>query len=119
MKIELTRLALCAALIAIWPAVSAAEPEVGTVISEAGSEITVLSYNVHGLFPLVAKDDPRDRMPTIGWLANRYEVAMFQEDFEYHNILRSQMPGTIGHALLASIRCGHLDLRSRVARDRR
>jgi hypothetical protein len=97
MKIELTRLALCVALIAIWPAVSAAEPEAGTAISEAGSEITVLSYNVHGLFPLVAKDDPRERMPTIGWLANRYEVAMFQEDFEYHNILRSQMPGTIGH----------------------
>jgi hypothetical protein len=35
-------------------------------------------------------------MPTIGWLANRYEVAMFQEDFEYHNVLRDQMPDTVG-----------------------
>lgn len=64
--------------------------------SETGSEIAVLCYNVHGLFPLAAKDDPRDRMPTIGWLANRYDVAIFQEDFEYHHVIRGQMPGAVG-----------------------
>jgi hypothetical protein len=103
MKIEFKRFALCAVLIATSPAAGAAEPESGTEVSESGTEvsetgtgISVLSYNIHGLFPLIAKDDPRDRMPTIGWLANRYEVAMFQEDFEYHHVLRDQMPGSVG-----------------------
>jgi endonuclease/exonuclease/phosphatase family metal-dependent hydrolase len=67
-----------------------AEPE-----AEPGSVISVLSYNIHGLFPLIAKDDPRDRMPTIGWLANRYDVVLFQEDFEYHHLLRDQMDGMV------------------------
>jgi len=70
------------------------EPE--TEISEAGTQLSVLSYNIHGLFPLIAKDNPRNRMPTIGWLANRYDVAMFQEDFEYHDVIRNQMPGAVG-----------------------
>jgi len=61
-----------------------------------GTVISVLSYNIHGLFPLAAKDDPRDRMPTIGWLASRYDVVLFQEDFEYHHVLRDQMPDTVG-----------------------
>jgi endonuclease/exonuclease/phosphatase family metal-dependent hydrolase len=62
----------------------------------AGSVIKVLSYNIHGLFPLAAKDDPRDRMPTIGWLAGNYDVVMFQEDFEYHGVIRQQMEGRVG-----------------------
>jgi len=75
-------------------AANALEPAAGS--SAPSSELSVLCYNVHGLFPLAAKDDPRDRMPTIGWLANRYEVAMFQEDFEYHDVIRSQLPGSVG-----------------------
>jgi len=67
-----------------------------TEISESGTEISVLSYNIHGLFALAAKDDPRTRMPAIASRANRYEVAMFQEDFEYHHVLRDQMPGKVG-----------------------
>ena len=59
----------------------------------ARSEFSLLSYNVHGLFRLIAHDDPRDRSPTIGWLANRYDVVLFQEDFEYHEVLRRQMAG--------------------------
>jgi len=88
-KDELTRLALCAALLVFSSRVDAAGPE-------AGTEISVLSYNIHGLFPLAAKDDPVGRMPSIGSLANRYDVAMFQEDFEYHKVIRDQMPGAIG-----------------------
>jgi endonuclease/exonuclease/phosphatase family metal-dependent hydrolase len=94
MKFEFVRLVLCAALIAASPGAGAAEPEAD--FSKTGTEISVLCYNIHGLFPLAAKDDPRDRMPTIGWLANRYDVVMFQEDFEYHHVIRSQMPGAIG-----------------------
>ncbi len=110
MKVEFTRLALCAALIVSSPGIEAAELEIGTEssesrtgiseaetgISESGTEISVLSYNIHGLFPLVAKDDPRNLMPAIRWLAKRYEVAMFQEDFEYHDVIRDQMPGAVG-----------------------
>lgn len=59
--------------------------------ADPGDRLSVLSYNIHGLFRLVAKDNPRDRMPTIGWLANRYDVVMFQEDFEFHDILVTQM----------------------------
>lgn len=62
-----------------------------------GSTFSLLSYNVHGLFPLAAKDDPRDRMPTIGWLANPYQVILFQEDFEYHHVLAEQLEDSIGY----------------------
>ena len=57
------------------------------------SAFSVLSYNVHGLPAVVARDDPSDRSATIGWLANRYNVVLFQEDFEYHSTLRRQMLG--------------------------
>lgn len=63
---------------------------------EGARTISVLSYNVHGLFPLIAKDNPRDRIPVIGWLANKYDVALFQEDFEYYDLLDVQMSGSIG-----------------------
>jgi len=59
-------------------------------------DFKLLTYNVHGLFDWIAKDHPRDRMPTIGWLANHYNVILFQEDFEYSNTLASQMSGTVG-----------------------
>lgn len=81
------RMILCAAVLLV-PALAIAEDGVRT--------ISVLSYNVHGLFPLIAKDNPRDRMPIIGWLANKYDVALFQEDFEYYDLLDVQMSGSIG-----------------------
>jgi len=59
--------------------------------------LSLLSYNVHGLFALAAKDRPRDRMPTIGWLANKYDVVLYQEDFEYHHILAEQMENSVGY----------------------
>jgi len=68
------------------PSESAAEGEEPYIVS-------VLSYNVHGIFPLVAKDDPRDRMPTIGWLAHKYDVVLLQEDFEFHGELAQQLQG--------------------------
>ena len=96
MKIELGCLLLFAVLIAALPGAGTAQLETGADSSEAGTEISVLTYNVHGIFALAAKDDPRNRMPTIGWLANRFDVAMFQEDFEYHDVIRDQMPGAVG-----------------------
>lgn len=53
--------------------------------------LSILSYNVHGITWVVAKDNPRDRMPTIGWLARSYDIVLFQEDFEYHDELALQL----------------------------
>jgi endonuclease/exonuclease/phosphatase family metal-dependent hydrolase len=64
--------------------------------AEEGGEpyvVSVLSYNVHSIFPFAAKDDPRDRMPTIGWLAHKYDVVLLQEDFEFHGKLVQQLRG--------------------------
>jgi len=60
-------------------------------------EISVLTYNVHGLFRWIAKDDPRNRMPTIGWLAQKYDVVGFTEDFEYHKVIARQMADAEGY----------------------
>jgi len=73
--------------------VASATSEVESARQPQAATVSILSYNIHGLFPLAAKDDPRDRMPTIAWLAGRYDVVLFQEDFEYHDLLRQQMPG--------------------------
>ncbi len=58
------------------------------------NELSVLSYNVHGLSWVFAHDNPRARSPTIGWLANKYDVVLFQEDFEYHGEIADQMEGS-------------------------
>jgi len=63
----------------------------GAESSGAGRSLSFLTYNVHGLFPLIAKDNPRDRSPTIGWLAAKYDIVLLQEDFEYHGIIAAQM----------------------------
>jgi endonuclease/exonuclease/phosphatase family metal-dependent hydrolase len=54
---------------------------------------SMLSYNVHGLFRMIAGDTPGTRSRTIGWLASRYDVAVLQEDFEYHGMIARQMHG--------------------------
>lgn len=87
--------ALAAILLAlipmIWSGTASANPADHSPGSVSGEEFSVLSYNVHGLFRLAAKDDPRDRMPAIGWLSRRYQVVLYQEDFEYHDLLSQQL----------------------------
>jgi endonuclease/exonuclease/phosphatase family metal-dependent hydrolase len=53
--------------------------------------VSILSYNIHGPFALIAKDDPRDRTPSIGWLSRPYDIILYQEDFEYHSELAEQL----------------------------
>jgi hypothetical protein len=62
-----------------------------TASSQRSDVISVLSYNVQGLPPLITNDDPGRRAPTIGWLANKYDIVLFQEDFEYYGAIGSQM----------------------------
>jgi hypothetical protein len=66
--------------------------------AQADSLVSVLSYNVHGLSPLLAGDDPRRRIEKIGARAATYDVALFQEDFEYHGIIRRRLQGSVGAA---------------------
>jgi endonuclease/exonuclease/phosphatase family metal-dependent hydrolase len=55
--------------------------------AQAG-EFSVLSYNTHGLPGWVAGDAPQRRFPRIGALVQRYDVALLQEDFAHHPVLR-------------------------------
>lgn len=82
--------ALCGSLVMSAVAAGACRAE-ETATTSLADEISLLSYNVHGLFRLAAKDDPRDRMPAIGWLSRRYQVVLYQEDFEYHDLLSQQL----------------------------
>lgn len=76
---------------------AAASPALADTERQPGSEvISVLSYNVHGLFRLAAADAPGARAATIGWLANKYDVVLLQEDFEYHKDIGAQMLGKSG-----------------------
>jgi hypothetical protein len=59
--------------------------------------ISFLSYNVHGVFRLAAGDNPKERMPAIGWLASKYDVVLLQEDFEYSDVIAHQMHGVASH----------------------
>lgn len=56
----------------------------------SGEEISVLSYNTHGLPSWIAGDDPEARFPRIGELANSYDIVLLQEDFEHHEALLTQ-----------------------------
>jgi len=53
-------------------------------------EISVLTYNVHGLADLLVDDDPRGRMPKISALLGAYDVVLIQEDWSYHELLTEQ-----------------------------
>jgi endonuclease/exonuclease/phosphatase family metal-dependent hydrolase len=59
--------------------------------SASARSYSVLSYNVHGLFRLIAKDNPGDRSPIIGWLASSYDIVLLQEDFEYSDVIAAQL----------------------------
>lgn len=51
-------------------------------------ELRVLSYNTHGLAGWIAGDDPEGRFPLIAERVNRYDVALLQEDWSHHELLR-------------------------------
>jgi hypothetical protein len=64
-----------------------------TPAPRAPREVAVLSYNVHGLSWVAARDDPAQRSAAIGWLARRYDVVLLQEDFETARAIAAQLPG--------------------------
>jgi len=56
----------------------------------AAGELSLLTYNTHGLPSWIAGDDPETRFPRIGALSNAYDVVLLQEDFDHHEALRSE-----------------------------
>ena len=76
------RLHLLLALLAWLPGVSLAEEAAGA------SELSVLTYNVHGLASWLVSDQPERRLPQVSRLINAYDVALIQEDFSYPELLR-------------------------------
>lgn len=62
-----------------------------TPISCKSAEISVLTYNVHGLPESVAGNHPQDNMPQISPLLNDYDIVAIQEDFFYHPQLSAEV----------------------------
>ena len=48
-------------------------------------ELNLLTYNIHGLNPIVAGDDPYNRIPKILSKITKYDIIFFQENWIYDN----------------------------------
>lgn len=83
----------------------------------ASLELSVLSYNTHGLRGTFVDDAPEARFPAIGRLINAYDVVLLQEDFAYHQSIATSAEHAIRRRgnpqdrnpiadLLAPIVCG-------------
>ncbi|RIK96797.1 MAG: hypothetical protein DCC71_22165 [Proteobacteria bacterium] len=55
-------------------------------------ELSLLTYNVHGLPSWVARDDPPARIPQILDKARAYDVVLLQEDFAHHALVVAHNP---------------------------
>ena len=53
------------------------------------AEISVLTYNVHGLPESITGSNPEENMPQISPSLNSYDIVAIQEDFFYHPALAS------------------------------
>lgn len=51
-------------------------------------QLSLVTYNIRGLKERDPEADPTRRFQAIGRLLNGYDVALLQEDFAYHEILR-------------------------------
>lgn len=77
-------------------------------------ELRVLTYNTHGLPAWIARDRPAWRMPRIGRLLSRYDVALVQENFAHHDRLRAAVSHDVivrGHDDSGLTTFGHFDPR--------
>jgi len=67
-----------------------------------GVELSVLSYNTHGLPSLLVRDAPTRRFPEIARQIGRYDVALLQEDFAHHELLQQHLDATAGVRVVAT-----------------
>lgn len=75
------------------PSLSAAASEAPSAVAHDGGavELSLVSYNLHGLPSWIAFDDPPSRMTAIGPLLSRYDVALLQEDWSHHDALMASV----------------------------
>jgi endonuclease/exonuclease/phosphatase family metal-dependent hydrolase len=57
------------------------------VAAHEPAELSLLTYNVHGLPAWIAHDDPEHRLPRLVRKAARFDVVLLQEDFAYHDLV--------------------------------
>jgi endonuclease/exonuclease/phosphatase family protein len=62
-------------------------PALEAVAATSSGQFLLLTYNVAGLPQLVSPSHPRVNIPIVSSLLNRYDVALVQEDFSYHQEL--------------------------------
>lgn len=55
-------------------------------------DVSVLTYNIHGLPSWIAGDDPPARIPQILEIARPYDVVLLQEDFAHHDVVVAKSP---------------------------
>jgi endonuclease/exonuclease/phosphatase family metal-dependent hydrolase len=55
-------------------------------------ELSVLTYNIHGLPSWIARDDPPARIPQILSIAQPYDLVLLQEDFAHHDAVVAASP---------------------------
>lgn len=79
------------AIVASPSVASAANPHAQD--TDDSVELSLVSYNVHGLPSWLAFDDPPARMNIIGPLLARYDVALVQEDWSHHEALAAATGG--------------------------
>ena len=54
-------------------------------------DLNILTYNIHGLNPIIAGDDPYNRIPIILSKITEYDIIFFQENWIYDNNSFSSM----------------------------
>jgi len=57
---------------------------------QTSGEFTLLTYNVAGLPQGISPSNPKKNIPLISPKLNKFEIALVQEDFVYHNELKSK-----------------------------
>jgi hypothetical protein len=62
-------------------------PSLEPVSTTSSGRFRMLTYNVAGLPQLVSPSHPRVNIPIVSPLLNRYDLALVQEDFSYHQEL--------------------------------
>lgn len=63
-----------------------------SVAKAEAADVSVLTYNIHGLPSWIAGDDPPARIPQILRIAQPYDVVLLQEDFAHHDVVVAKSP---------------------------
>ncbi|MFQ5750908.1 MAG: hypothetical protein ACE5HI_02835 [bacterium] len=61
-----------------------------SIPKQSSGEFSLLTYNVAGLPQGISPSNPEYNIPLISPLLNKFDIAMVQEDFFYHNELKSK-----------------------------